>query len=164
MALHSRDTCCLIFEIVGLFFFLKEACSAQGKGWLGVYQHIPVKNAAPADELLATFWVAAQGLTEGAGVYVDVSYSAVSAKVPICGHMCVCVCVYVYIHMYTHTHTIHTYAQQHEAAWSGDSGIRIEGTRGGDGGGGKAWKSGRWGERPAVFVKVSLLTKLNYHY
>jgi hypothetical protein len=75
----------------------KEACSAQGKGWLGVYQHIPVKHAAPADELLATFWVAAEGLTEGAGVYIDVSYSAVAAKVRNCWHIIVCVCVCVYI-------------------------------------------------------------------
>jgi hypothetical protein len=43
--------------------------------------------------------------------------------------------------------------QQQQGAWSGDSGIQLVGARGRDGGGGKAWKSGRWGERPAAFVK-----------
>eukprot|EP00802_Teleaulax_amphioxeia_P017816 Tamp_17983.p1 GENE.Tamp_17983~~Tamp_17983.p1 ORF type:complete len:452 (-),score=43.28 Tamp_17983:2-1255(-) len=103
-----------------------DAC-AQGKGWLGVYQHIPVKYAEPSDELLATFWVAAEGLTQGAGVYLDASYSAVVSQ--------------------TRTNT------SPYGAPRSVSGVRAAGASGASGGGSKLWASGQWGERPAAFVK-----------
>ena len=113
-----------------------------------------VKYAEPSDELLAkfskvlsivpfyststraltfenvcqaTFWVAAEGLTQGAGVYIDASYSAVVSQ--------------------TRTNT------SPYGAPRSVSGVRAAGASGASGGGSKLWASGQWGERPAAFVK-----------
>ena len=114
-----------------------DACAVDGKGWRGVYQHVVMGEAGAEEELLLSLWVAAEGLTEGAGVYVEASYSAAAGTDA---------------DTFGSDDVEYARASEDKKFAGGGSGVhryqsrpKVDARQ--------AWGSGYWGARPAVFVK-----------